>query len=173
MSENIGNSVIIDRNGDWKKYKRGMRRVDNESVKCGIFGNTEQSFIATIQEFGATIKVTEKMRAFLHHKGIHLRKDTTHIEIPSRPFLRNTMDKNKERLDRINAEIEYNVLRGYTVQRALEEVGVEVVSLIKKEIKELKDPPKSDATLKMQGEGKNNPLINTGSMRQSVDYEVE
>jgi len=42
---------------------------------------------APSHELGAHIKVTARMRAFLHFKGIHLKPGTTHITIPKRAFL--------------------------------------------------------------------------------------
>jgi len=42
--------------------------------------------IAEIQQKGATIRVTEKMRSFLHTKGLHLSKSTKVIKIPPRPW---------------------------------------------------------------------------------------
>lgn len=42
---------------------------------------------AAIHQFGGDIKVTPKMRAYLHSQGIHLRKSTNAIHIPARPFL--------------------------------------------------------------------------------------
>lgn len=37
---------------------------------------------AIYNEFGATIRVTPKMRAFLHYKGIHLSAETEELHIP-------------------------------------------------------------------------------------------
>lgn len=42
---------------------------------------------APVHQFGADIKVTPKMRAYLHSQGIHLRKSTNEIHIPARPFI--------------------------------------------------------------------------------------
>ena len=44
---------------------------------------------AAVQEFGAVIQVTPKMRRFLHAKGLHLRPGTTKIEIPGQHYMRN------------------------------------------------------------------------------------
>ncbi len=41
--------------------------------------------LLNIHQRGALIQVTDKMRAFLHWLGIHLRKDTAIIRIPPRP----------------------------------------------------------------------------------------
>ena len=48
---------------------------------------------SAIHEFGGTIRVTPKMRAFLHYKGIHLKKTTTQITMPKRPYLRPGFDE--------------------------------------------------------------------------------
>ena len=60
--------------------KKGVKRKDNQ--------DSEVVQIAAVHEFGCTIEVTPKMRAYLHYQGIHLKPDTTHIHIPARPFLR-------------------------------------------------------------------------------------
>ena len=57
-----------------------------KGVKCKDGKDAVQ--IAAVHEFGCTIEVTPKMRAYLHYQGIHLKKETTHIYIPARPFLR-------------------------------------------------------------------------------------
>ena len=41
---------------------------------------------AAIHEFGGTIPVTDKMRAFLHWKGVHLKKTTTQLIMPQRKW---------------------------------------------------------------------------------------
>jgi hypothetical protein len=44
--------------------------------------------IARVHEYGATIKVTPKSRAFLHRNGLHLKLTTKFIRIPARSFVR-------------------------------------------------------------------------------------
>ncbi len=46
-----------------------------------------------IHENGALIRVTEKMRSFLHYIGIHLKRDTKIIRIPPRPARRKAYEK--------------------------------------------------------------------------------
>lgn len=48
--------------------------------------------IAAVHEFGCTIKVTPKMRAYLHYQGIHLKASTQYITVPPRPYLRPTLN---------------------------------------------------------------------------------
>lgn len=53
--------------------------------------------IAAVQEYGAAIQVTDKMRGFLSHHGIHLRGDTQVIRIPGRrPMEKAWQDTKKE-----------------------------------------------------------------------------
>lgn len=41
--------------------------------------------LARILEYGARIRVTPKMRAYLHWRGLHLKADTKFVTIPPRP----------------------------------------------------------------------------------------
>lgn len=55
--------------------------------------------IADVHEFGRIIKVTPKMRAYFRGAfGINLASTTTHIIIPARPFLRPTMEAEKDKV---------------------------------------------------------------------------
>ncbi len=94
-----------------------MNDLDKKySIKVGIIGNqgaenvkgTDLSFadLGAIHEFGATINVTDKMRAYLHSQGIHLKSDTTQIVIPPRSFLRMPLlgSDGKKELQNIMAE---------------------------------------------------------------------
>ncbi len=88
-----------------------MKDLDKKvSIRVGIIGSQAyethphsdltMAHLGAIHEFGATIQVTEKMRAYLHHIGVHLKPETTTITIPARSFLRDTFfnDQAKERL---------------------------------------------------------------------------
>lgn len=61
--------------------------IDANNVFVGVKKGKEVN-IAAVHEFGCTIGVTPKMRAYLHHQGVHLRASTQYINIPPRPFLR-------------------------------------------------------------------------------------
>lgn len=76
-----------------------MNDLDQKySIKIGIIGeqasqkqpdtDLTNAELGAVHEFGATINVTPKMRAYLHHIGIHLKKNTTSVVIPTRSFLR-------------------------------------------------------------------------------------
>lgn len=81
--------------------------LDNDRVFIGVNRQTKNgkdvANIAAVHEFGCVIKVTPKMRAYLHHNGLHLKKSTEYIHIPPRPFL-SPIFKSPEFLNKI-AEI--------------------------------------------------------------------
>ena len=61
--------------------------IDSENVFIGVKKGKEVN-IAAVHEYGCTIRVTPKMRAYLHYQGVHLKPSTQMIYIPARPFLR-------------------------------------------------------------------------------------
>ena len=67
--------------------------IDSENVFIGVKKGKEVN-IAAVHEYGCTIKVTPKMRAYLHYQGIHLKASTQFIVIPPRPFLRSVLLSN-------------------------------------------------------------------------------
>ena len=77
---NNENSVFIG-------VKKGVKRKNNQ--------DSEMVQIAAVHEFGCTIAVTPKMRAYLHRIGIHLKSTTQYIHIPARPFLRPVLTSQK------------------------------------------------------------------------------
>lgn len=122
-----------------QKYVNGSKKVLKElndlmkdldkkaSIKVGIIGSKAyekqahsdltMAQLGAIHEFGAEIPVTDKMRAYLHHIGVHLKPETTTITIPARSFLRDTFfnDQAKERLLNIaDLKQQSDYLRGET-----------------------------------------------------------
>ena len=67
--------------------------IDSDNVFIGVKKGKEAN-IAAVHEFGCTINVTPKMRAYLHYQGIHLKASTQFIVIPPRPFLRSVLLSN-------------------------------------------------------------------------------
>jgi hypothetical protein len=91
--------------------------------------------------------------------------------IPERPFMRNTLNNNKAKyralLRKLVAEVAVGTL---TNAQALERFGAIVKSDIQREITALRTPANADSTVAQKGF--DNPLINEGTMRKSVDYKV-
>jgi hypothetical protein len=68
---------------------------DNFKIVFGIKAG-RATMIAKVQDRGATIRVTERMRGFLARNGVFLRRSTTHINVPGRRSWRDTSESTKK-----------------------------------------------------------------------------
>jgi hypothetical protein len=78
----------------------GLRVLARDAVFVGVHRKSEDGTdIAEIheREEGTRIKVTPKMRAYLHAKGFHLKPETEELFIPGRPFIMPSYRDFKER----------------------------------------------------------------------------
>jgi len=121
---------------------------------------------------GCKIPVTPKMRAYLHHIGVHLKSSTTQIVIPERSFLRAGYDQCREDVLRKAERLLPDVLSGtMSVEQYFETVGTQLREYIKEYAIELSDPPKQEWPTR--DPGKNNPLVMSGDMVDGIEYEIE
>lgn len=91
--------------------------------------------------------------------------------IPSRPFIRQSVDNNE---DKINSFLQTRVralAKGESAEDALKKIGVFQKRLMQSEIKSGDFVPNSEATVRKKKSSQ--PLIDTGQMRQSVDYVIQ
>lgn len=128
--------------------------------------------LAAIQEFGVTIAVTPKMRGFLGATGLHLKADTKEIVIPSRPFMRGTFDEQENTLAKRADELERMILTGKISKRlALSELGQMHRQQIQKNMK-TQGKYAANHPYTIRQKGSSNELIDTGRLRQAIDFEV-
>ena len=78
--------------GEAPRLRTGNLRASIKSAKTErgtyLVGPTVTAFYGQIHEYGGKIRVTPRMRGYLAAvHGIHLKKDTSHITIPKRPFM--------------------------------------------------------------------------------------
>ena len=88
--EQLGSSKPLIDNGDLVQSV-GYRFVQKDVIFVGVNRKKEGGIdIAAIheREKGTKIKVTPRMRAYLHARGLHLKPTTKFIFIPGRPFLK-------------------------------------------------------------------------------------
>lgn len=184
-----------------EQIKRLMEDLGQKySIKVGILqskGGSEivpgtdlsRADLGAVHEFGATINVTEKMRNYLHSQGLHLRKNTTQINIPARPFLRPLLDKkNKEiLLDTANLadDPELNKLLGEDeidkdpkyMENIANVIAVKASQLVEQAFLAGGYPNKwKDITKYSREHRKYNhdspPLTDSGQLKKSISYEV-
>lgn len=136
---------------NFPKFKRQLKQLESKEIIAGIpLDDEDLQKIALFNELG----VEEK-------------------HIPARPFLRYSFDLNKDHWAQMMMDGVWDVLRQDSVSptRIQNRIGKAMQASIKKSIVDWKVPPNSDVTVKIKGF--NDPLVDTGHMRDSVMYKVK
>ena len=127
-----------------------------------------------VHEFGVKIKVTDKMRGYLGSQGLHLKKSTTVISIPARPFMRNSFDNSEDDLSDfgvkladqfLNDKIDLDTLLEVWGDYYRAEMQNSVVS------RELDLEPNHPFTIERKGS--ETPLVNTSEMINGAKITVK
>jgi len=90
---------------------------------------------------------------------------------PARPFMRKSFENHEKELQNACDQVNKTLAKGGTTQQALDELGAFVKGLVQEEIVSGDFAPNADSTIAKKGSDK--PLIDTGFMRQSVNYQVK
>ena len=90
---------------------------------------------------------------------------------PSRPFLRKSVDENEEKIKSFLQSKRQDLVRGVPTEQILKEIGIFQKDLIQEKITEGDFAPNAPSTVRQKGSSK--PLIDTGRMRQSVDFVIQ
>ena len=90
--------------------------------------------------------------------------------IPSRPFLRKSVDENTAKIDSMINRTAGMLLSGQPLQRVLNQLGAFQVGLVQKKIVEGSYVPNALSNIRKKGSSR--PLIDGGRMRQSVHYVI-
>ena len=95
----------------------GARFIEELAVFVGVHRKAEDGTdIAALheREEGTRVKVTPKMRAFLHARGFHLKSETTELFIPGRPFVKPAYQdfRDKKTAEKLTAEMLEDTLKG-------------------------------------------------------------
>lgn len=154
------------------KMQKAVNDLDGMKINVGYVKGGEMAWLASIHEYGCTIKVTPKMRAYLHHQGLHLKKTTKEIVIPERSFLRAGFDEHHKNVIAKTDPLVADVLGGtMSVSQLGETVGLLLKSKIQDFARDLRSPKNHPFTIKQKGSS--NPLVDSGDMINALDYEVE
>jgi hypothetical protein len=93
------------------------------------------------------------------------------VVIPPRPFISSTMDLQRNHFDALTDKMFDKVLSGEaTVKKALDVLGLEIQKEIKARIKIIQTPRNAPSTIRAKGSSK--PLIDTGQMLNSIQFET-
>lgn len=147
-------NVRITDTNNISRLKDVLKELKNYSVEVGIFGSDEYVMIASVHEFGATI-----------------RRGSGSSTIPERSFLRTTFDeKNEEWINFFKSQLRHVLALQMDEQMLFNRLGARMVGDIQKKITELDAPPNAPSTIAKKGSS--NPLIDTGGLRMRVTYRV-
>ena len=91
--------------------------------------------------------------------------------IPSRPFLRDSVDNHESEINAFFKTSKKSMLAGKDAEAILKEVGIFMKDLVQGEITDGSFAPNAPSTIARKGSSK--PLIDTGKMRQSVNYVIK
>lgn len=150
-------SRVIDIDRGYDAFIRQMKqagRAKDPHVTVGVHGKDESRGsgeptnveVATFNEFGTTTA-------------------------PARSFLRSTVDEERRKYaDMFQVSLARWVDGKSTLHDALALVGTQAKADVQRKITKLKDPPNAPSTIAQKGSS--NPLIDTGQMRQAVDFVV-
>lgn len=129
--------------------------------------------VAEIQEFGATIKVTDKMRKWFAYQGFPLNKNTTEIHIPARSFVRTTIaEKTGDWANVINSRLKKVFEGDLSMEQALSQFGLKIKGDLQEKISQIAAGGGNSGFTQIR-KGKDTPLIDTGLMMESIDIDTE
>lgn len=137
---------------DGRKFKKMLEELGKLEVRVGIQ-----------QEESSGNGVDLLDRAIFNELG------TAHI--PSRPFLRNSVDTNVENINAFLQSMKRKMLKGGSAEEVLKQIGTFQKGLIQSEIRNGDFVKNSKMTI--QKKGSDTPLIDTGEMRQSINYVIK
>nr|WP_314098046.1 hypothetical protein [uncultured Lachnoanaerobaculum sp.] len=149
MSANVRDTIT----SDGRRFQRMLRELAEKQVRVGFQqgsateeDGTDMCDIAMWNEFG-----------------------TEHA--PSRPFLRMSVDENEGKIKDFLKSKKADLIRGASAEQVLKEIGIFQKDLIQEKITNGSFVPNAQATIDKKGSSK--PLIDTGRMRQSVNYVIK
>lgn len=155
---------------------RQLKKLNRKKVNIGIVGKSDSLLLtyAAVNEYGANIKITPKMRKYLASQGLNLKATTTHIVIPERSYIRSTLD-NKKVLKALENKIVPTAakvaLGKLPAESILEYIGIYYTAAIKSTIANMREPENHPFTVERKGSGKG-LLIDSGRLLTAISYEV-
>lgn len=155
------------------KILKALGDLEGSRIEIGIFGSDDSTIlmIASVQEFGCKITVTDKMRAYLHSQGLHLKASTKQITIPERSFIRSGFDEQKDRYEKRAAKMLDKVLHlELPVDTFFTVLGEYIAGQLQTYLTDVRTPPNHPFTTAQKGS--TNPLIDSGRMRQAITHRV-
>lgn len=93
------------------------------------------------------------------------------VNIPSRPFLRDSVDANADQINNFLQSMKKQLLASGSAEDVLKKIGVFQKGLVQEQIVKGDFAPNSPETIRRKGS--DTPLVDTGRMRQSINYVIQ
>ena len=152
-----GGGGSFDKDKGMAEIRKQIAALSDLGVKVGIIEGTKTADGASVAEYAAYNEFGTK-------------------HIPARPFIRNWIDNNREKIEKMQARLFKQVCEGkISADEAVAKLGQFAQDGIKHYIITGNFTPNAEATIRQKG-GKrkksSRPLIDTGVMRNSIRYQV-
>ena len=140
---------------DFDLYIKRFKKINGKVVRVGILGKDggDMGVIAVANEYG-----TDKAG-----RG-------NSVTIPERSFLRTTFDDKKN----IKKAVTINVAKVFdkkkSINKITDKIGIVMTAKVKEKIQSNIQPKNATSTLAKKGSSRT--LVDTGHLRDSIDYEV-
>lgn len=143
-----------DMTAEGRKFLQELRKLESLEVRVGF-----QAGDAVYDETGADVTEIAAYNEF----------GTS--SMPARPFMRQSFENHEDELQKICDTANQTISNGGEAEDALNQIGVFCKGLVQQEIVDGGFEPNAESTVKKKGSAQ--PLIDTGLMRQSVNYVVK
>lgn len=144
---------FTDLTPEGKKYFQELQKLANLEIQVGFQAGeakedsgTDIVDIAVYNEYGSS-------------------------DTPARPFLRQSFERHPDQLQAGCDMVNQTISNGGSAEEGLEKLGVMCKGLVQQEIVDGGFAPNKESTIKKKGSSQ--PLIDTGTMRQSVNYVIK
>jgi len=91
-------------------------------------------------------------------------------DMPSRPFMRQMGETRREEIKQMMEDALETILKGADEEQVFTRIGIKGKAMMQEQIVNGDYAPNAESTIRQKGSDK--PLIDTGQMRQSVNYVV-
>jgi hypothetical protein len=148
----------------WNDIIQNIKEMDNSYTKVGFpsegkVGEADQS--GSDHELADEISEVAQIGAWQEWGTVH---------ISARPFMSTSFDENRKQLQQVKVQLYDKIVTGkMSTMQALGIIGEFMEGKVKKKIREIKTPANKPSTERRK-KGANNPLIDMGQMRNSVQH---
>lgn len=143
---------FTDLTPEGRKYFRELQKMTEMEVRVGFQGDEKYEDGTSIAEVAAHNELGSS-------------------DTPERPFMRQSFENHESELQVACDAANRLVSSGGSADQALQQIGVVAKGLVQEEIVNGDFAPNAESTIRKKGSEQ--PLIDTGTMRQSVNFVVK